>query len=77
MGLKFIIMGIGIDFLVFEVPMVDNIVGASRFTRNGQIFAPPQLSQDSNVDALAKAKGKQVVIGDQVQCSTPEASSSK
>lgn len=38
---------------------VDNLVGTERITKSGRIYSPQNV-QD-NVDALAKAKGKQVV----------------
>ena len=39
---------------------VDKFAGRSRMTRSGRVFSP-QSAQD-NVDALAKSKGKQVVV---------------
>ncbi|XP_058726220.1 uncharacterized protein LOC131597546 [Vicia villosa] len=45
------------------VANADNFAGTGRITRSGRVFSPQQV-QD-NVDALAKAKGKQVVIEDQ------------
>lgn len=51
---------------------VDNLVGISRITRSCRVF-PSQNTQD-NVDALEKAKGKQVMVDNQepVQISVPK-----
>ncbi|XP_058759650.1 uncharacterized protein LOC131632957 [Vicia villosa] len=47
------------NFVEAAVANTDNFAGTGRITRSGRVF-PPQLVQ-SNADALAKAKGKQVV----------------
>ncbi|KAI5409972.1 hypothetical protein KIW84_055439 [Lathyrus oleraceus] len=41
-------------------PAVDNVGGIGRLTRSGRLFSPP-VTQADNVDAMAKAKGKQAV----------------
>ncbi|XP_058759673.1 uncharacterized protein LOC131632984 [Vicia villosa] len=46
-------------FVEAAVANTDNFAGTGRITRSGRVFSP-QLVQ-SNADALAKAKGKQVV----------------
>ncbi|XP_058784454.1 uncharacterized protein LOC131659261 [Vicia villosa] len=46
-------------FVEAVVANTDNVAGTGRITRSGRVFSP-QLVQ-SNEDALAKAKGKQVV----------------
>src|SRR3954471_1913374 len=50
-------------FVEVAVANTDNFAGAGRITRNGRVFSP-QLVQ-SNADALAEAKGKQVMTDDQ------------
>ncbi|XP_058741189.1 uncharacterized protein LOC131613547 [Vicia villosa] len=52
-----------VKFVDVAVANTDNFVGTGRITRSGRVFSP-QLVQN-NADALAKAKGKQVVTDDQ------------
>ncbi|XP_058725722.1 uncharacterized protein LOC131597017 [Vicia villosa] len=50
-------------FVEVVVANTDNLSSTGRITRSGRVFSP-KLVQD-NADALAKAKGKQVVTDDQ------------
>ncbi|KAI5396726.1 hypothetical protein KIW84_062813 [Lathyrus oleraceus] len=57
--------------------VVDNVGGPGGFTRSGRLFAPQPL-RDNNVEALAKAKGKQAVVEEEpVQKEAPEGSFEK
>ncbi|XP_050904196.1 uncharacterized protein LOC127118095 isoform X1 [Lathyrus oleraceus] len=58
-------------------PVVDNVGGPGGFTRSGRLFAPQPL-RDNNAEALAKAKGKQVVVEEEpVPKKAPEGSFEK
>ncbi|XP_050888991.1 uncharacterized protein LOC127094174 [Lathyrus oleraceus] len=56
-----ITIGVPVRAPVTVGPAVDNVGGPGGFTRSGRLFAPQTL-RDRNAEALAKAKGKQVVV---------------
>lgn len=41
---------------------VNNVGGTGRITRSGRVFSPVQRTREVNTEALAKAKGKRVVV---------------
>ncbi|KAI5415820.1 hypothetical protein KIW84_041023 [Lathyrus oleraceus] len=56
---------------------VGNVGGPGGFTRSGHLFAP-QVPRDNNAEALARTKGKQVVVEDEpVRKEVPENSFEK